>query len=136
PDERFIAIRALAREMFEFREAARLSLGAGWDERTSAEQNEFVRLFGDLLERSFIASVAARTQIADGVNVRFVGESVDSQTALVQTTMLGKNGHDVPFDYRLVQRDDRWVVRDVAIDGVSLTANYRAQFSRVIHASS
>ena len=33
-------------------------------------------------------------------------------------------------------RDRRWVVRDVSIEGVSLVANYRAQFDRVIRVSS
>jgi phospholipid transport system substrate-binding protein len=136
PEERLTAIRALAREMFDFHEAARFALGTEWVERTAAEREEFVRLFSDLLERAFIAGVASRTQIAEGVKVDFVGESMDGQTAVVRTTMLGRNGHDLPFDYRLAERDGHWIVRDVAIDGVSLTANYRAQFTRVIQASS
>ena len=36
----------------------------------------------------------------------------------------------------MVARGDRWAVRDVVIDGMSLAANYRAQFTRVIQSSS
>ena len=39
-------------------------------------------------------------------------------------------------DARLVRRGDRWLVYDVAIGGVSLTGNYRAQFDRIIRRSS
>ena len=36
----------------------------------------------------------------------------------------------------LIERDGRWRVYDVVIEGVSLVANYRTQFDRVIRSSS
>jgi hypothetical protein len=36
----------------------------------------------------------------------------------------------------MVYRNRRWAVRDVTIDGISLVANYRAQFAHVIRTSS
>src|SRR5262245_12372996 len=112
-DERIGAIRALAREMFDLREAARIALGPGWEERTPAEREEFVRLFSDLLERSFIAGIAGRTQISKGIT--FGGESRDGSAATVRTTMVGRNGRDVSCDYRMARWGERWIVRDVAI---------------------
>ena len=47
-----------------------------------------------------------------------------------------KNGTEIPVDYRLHQVADRWLVYDVAIEGVSLVANYRAQFNKIIQRSS
>ena len=135
-EERLGAIRAVARRMFDLREAAQLSLGPVWGDRTPAEREAFVRVFSDLLERSFIAGIAARIRLSDGVKVSFTGESVDGPVATVHTTVLDKSGGEIPFDYRLIERDGRWAVRDVVIDGVSLVANYRAQFARVIQASS
>jgi len=136
PDDRFRAIQTLVREIFDFHEAARLSLGPDWEARTPAERNEFVRLFADLVERSFIGSVAARIRLADGVKVNYLGESIEGATATVRTTMVSRQGFELPFDYRMIEGADRWAVRDVVIDGMSLTANYRAQFARVIQASS
>jgi phospholipid transport system substrate-binding protein len=40
------------------------------------------------------------------------------------------------MDYRLIEKDGRWRVYDVVIEGVSLVANYRTQFDRVIRSSS
>jgi phospholipid transport system substrate-binding protein len=136
PEARMSEIHALVRSAFDFREAARLSLGADWDERTPAEQERFVLLFADLLERSFILGVTSRVNVTDGVTVSFLGESMDGATAVVRTSILARNGIELPFDYRMNERGNRWVVCDVAIDGVSLVANYRAQFARVIQASS
>ena len=39
------------------------------------------------------------------------------------------------FDHML-RRGDRWMAYDVAIEGVSLVANYRTQFNRIIQSSS
>jgi len=136
PDERFRAIQSIAREIFDFHEAARVSLGPDWDARTSSERDEFVRLYADLLERSFIAGVAARIRLADGIKVSYQGESIEGGTATVRTLMVSRGGLELSFDYRMVERADRWAVRDVVIDGMSLAANYRAQFARIIQASS
>ena len=134
--ERLTAIRAITRQIFDFREATRLALGPVWRERTPAERDTFVQLYADLLERAFIAWIAARAQIAGGPRVTFLGETVDEGHATVRTTVLGRTGQELSLDYRMIERGDRWAVRDVVIDGVSLAANYRAQFTRVIQSSS
>jgi phospholipid transport system substrate-binding protein len=136
PEVRMSAIHTLVRGAFDFREAARLSLGPDWDERTPAEQARFERLFADLLERSFIRAVTSRVDVGDGIKVSFLGESMDGATAIVRTTIVARSGLELPFDYRMIERDGGWAVCDVAIDGVSIAANYRAQFARVIQASS
>ena len=40
------------------------------------------------------------------------------------------------LDHDMIYRDKQWAVRDVTIDGISLVANYRAQFAHVIRTSS
>ena len=136
PEERMDAIRRLVRSAFDFGEAARLSLGADWSERTPAERARFVRLFADLLERSFIVGLTSRISVGDAIRVSYLGESIDGATAIVRTTVVARSGLELPFDYRMIERGSRWAVCDVAIDGVSLVANYRAQFARVIQTSS
>src|SRR6267143_1969153 len=46
-------IRRIAAELFDFDEMARRTLTRHWNTRTPEEQAEFVRLFTDLLERSY-----------------------------------------------------------------------------------
>jgi len=136
PQERLEAIRALIRGIFDFPGAAELSLGPEWSARTSAEQAEFVRLFSGLLERTFIAGIAGRIRLADGVHVSYLGESIEGALATVRTAIASKSGLDLPFEYRMIERSGRWMVRDVMIEGVSVAANYRAQFAHVMQATS
>ena len=135
-ESRLGAIRAIVREMVDVRAAAQLSMGASWNARTAAEREEFVPLFAELLERALIGGIAGKIRFPDGLQVRYVGESVEGSVATVWTTIASRSGIDLPFTYRMIERAGRWAVRDVVIDGVSMAANYRAQFVRVIQSSS
>ncbi len=126
------AIRDLVNEVIEARAASALALGATWNSRAREDQDEFVRLFSSVLERGFVAAIVSQANMTGGVKVQYLGESIDGDSASVATTLLSRNGTELPVDYWLVRRGERWKVQDVAIDGVSLIANYRAQFSRVL----
>ncbi|TMQ23518.1 MAG: hypothetical protein E6K82_10925 [Candidatus Rokuibacteriota bacterium] len=131
PQERLRAIRRRVDDVFDFREAAMLALGREWAARTPAEQNEFVALFADLLERSFVWRVAGKASLAGGVRVDYLSETVNGEAATVETEVATRAGNALRLDYRMVYRGERWVVRDVVMDGVSTMDNYRAQFQRL-----
>jgi phospholipid transport system substrate-binding protein len=57
---------------------------------------------------------------------------VDGGLATVSTKIITKNGTEVPVDYRLFMRGDRWMIYDLSIDGISLVSNYRTQFNKII----
>ena len=42
----------------------------------------------------------------------------------------------MPLDYAMHDTGGRWRVYDLSIDGISLVANYRSQFNRIIRTSS
>ena len=60
--ERRAAVRKVADEIFDFAETARRALGRHWAARTPQEREEFVKLFGDLLERSYISKISGGTK--------------------------------------------------------------------------
>lgn len=128
------AIRDLVNEVFDFRGASALALGSAWLSRTPEEQDEFVRLFAVFLERGFVGMIGAKASVADGVKIQYVDESIGDGWAGVATSLLTRSGQELPVDYWFVRRGDRWKVQDVFIDGVSLIANYRSQFNRVLGA--
>jgi phospholipid transport system substrate-binding protein len=135
-DEPRQAVLSLVNEVFDFPGAAALALGPVWQSRTLEQQKEFVRLFTGFLERGYVAVIGSKASVADGVKIQFLGESVAGDSATVATTLLTRNGSELPVDYSMVRRGDRWAVRDVIIDGVSLVANYRAQFNRILRTTS
>jgi phospholipid transport system substrate-binding protein len=130
--ERRVAVRKVADEIFDFGETARRALGRHWAARTPEERDEFVRLFGDLLERSYISKI----ELYGGEKIQYIGDRIDGETALVQSKLLTKNGSEVPIEYRMLKKAERWLVYDVVIEGVSLVANYRTQFNKIIQTSS
>jgi phospholipid transport system substrate-binding protein len=130
--ERRDALRQIANEVFDLPEMAKRALGRHWQARTPAEREEFTRLFADVLERAYLAKIDLYT----GEKVAFVGESIDGNYATVRTRIVTKHGTEIPVDYRLLRHGERWRAYDVAIEGVSLVANYRTQFNTVIQRSS
>jgi phospholipid transport system substrate-binding protein len=136
PMEKLRAIRRHVDEMVDFREAAMLALGREWHARTPLEQNEFVALFADLLERSFVWRVAGKASLGGGVRVDYLGETVTGDAASVDTAIAGRDGNDFRLEFRMVRRGERWVVRDIVLDGVSSMENYHAQFQRMVRDAS
>jgi phospholipid transport system substrate-binding protein len=130
--ERRKAVRKIAEEIFDFGETAKRSLARHWGGRTPAEQQEFVQLFADLLERSYISKV----ELFNGERITYSGETIDGDLAMVRTRIITKQGTEIPVDYRLHKKGERWLVYDVVIEGVSLIANYRTQFNKIIQTSS
>ena len=132
--ERRAAVRAVANETFDFRETARRALGRHWQGLSDQDREEFSSLFADVLERAYVT----RIEQYSGERIAYAGEALDpgGDIATVRTRFTLKNGSEVPVDYRQVRRGDRWLVYDVSIEGISLVANYRSQFSKVIETSS
>jgi phospholipid transport system substrate-binding protein len=129
--ERRIAVRKIANEIFDFGEIARRSLGRYWQPLSETQRGEFVGLFADLLERSYISKI----ELYGGEKIIYSGERVDGDLATVSTKIITKNGTEVPVDYRLFRRGDSWRVYDVNIEGISLVSNYRTQFNKIIQTS-
>jgi phospholipid transport system substrate-binding protein len=130
--ERRTAVRKVADEIFDFAETAKRSLGRHWAARTPEEREEFVKLFGDLLERSYISKI----ELYGGEKIQYIGDRIEGDTAVVQSKLLTKAGGEVPIEYRMLKKGERWLVYDVVIEGVSLVANYRTQFNKIIQTSS
>lgn len=131
--KRRLAIRGVAEDLFDFNEMARRSLAKHWKDRSKAERDEFVRLFTDLLERTYLGVVDNYA----GEKIVYGGEWFEGAFAVVKARIvLPGRGHDVPIEYRLAQTGQRWAVYDVVVDGVSFVSNYRSQFDRVIASSS
>jgi len=130
--DRRAAVRKVAEEVFDIQETAKRALGPHWQQRTPAEREEFTQLFADLMESTYIA----RIDEYGSEKIRYTGEKVDGDTAIVQTRVLTKKGTEAPVDARMIRRGDKWYIYDVMIEGVSLVGNYRTQFDRIIRSSS
>lgn len=132
PEQRQAAVRKVAIEIFDVSETARRALGRHWQSRTPAERDEFTRLFAELLESTYISKI----DLYGGEQLKYVGESIDGDFAIVRATIVRRRGADVPVEARMLRQSDRWYIYDIAVEGISLINNYRAQFDRIIQTSS
>ena len=126
------AIRKVANDIFDWSEIARRSLARHWQPLSEAQRTEFVGLFSELLERSYISKI----ELYGGEKILYTNERLDGDYGTVATKIITKNGTEVPVDYKMFRRGERWLVYDVNIEGVSLVSNYRTQFNKIIQTAS
>jgi phospholipid transport system substrate-binding protein len=130
--DRRAAVRKIAHEAFDVAEAAQRVLARHWKDRTPTEREEFTQLFADLLEQTYIA----RMDEYGGERIRYLSESIDGKLASVRARIVTRTGTEVSVESRMNLRGDRWLIYDILIENVSLVANYRSQFDRIIRTSS
>jgi phospholipid transport system substrate-binding protein len=111
---------------------AKRSLGPAWNKRTPDEKKEFVSLFSDLLEDTYIRKI----ERYDHEKVLYTGERVEGSYAAVRTKVVTEKEVEIPVEYRIFRKDGKWEVYDIIIEGVSLVNNYRTQFSDIIRSES
>ena len=130
--ERRAQIRQGAEALFDFKEMARRSLGDRWEVLSRADQDEFTRLFTNLIATSYMSKI----ELYAGEPILYLGEQVNGEGAAVQSRMVTPKGSQVDVEYHLYHAQDRWVVYDVSVSGVSLVGNYRTQFSHLLQRTS
>lgn len=130
--ERRSRLRKVIYLRFDFADMARRSLGPTWRRISPAEQQEFVRLFTELLAESYVNNIESY----NGEKILYGRETQEQEYAEVDTKLVTKRGEEIPVDYRLHKVDGDWRVYDVVIENISLVNNYRAQFTRLLEKSS
>jgi phospholipid transport system substrate-binding protein len=121
-------LRSFYGEMFDEAEFSRRTLGANWKKLNPAQQQEFVRLFREVLEKAYINKILAYTN----EKIVFSKETtLANNLALVQTKII-TSSQEIPIDYRVMLKDGTWKVYDVVVENVSLVQNYRSQFNSIL----
>jgi len=113
---------------FDFTEMGKRALGASWRRRTPKEQEEFVRLFTELLERAYTDTIESYTD----EKIVYTGERMDDNYADVNSKILTREGEEFSLNYKTHLIGGEWRVYDVIIQNISMANNFRSQFNRVI----
>lgn len=113
----------------DFSRVAALVLGPHWREASPSQRQAFERELKTLLIQTY-ASALDRLSTWE---LRYPPmRLVPGQTrALVRTELRQTGGAFVAVDYRMALKGDRWVAYDALVEGVSLLAAYRAQFTEI-----
>jgi phospholipid transport system substrate-binding protein len=117
---------------FDFTEMARRALGSNWRRRTPQEQDEFVKLFTDVLERAYADIIESYSD----EKIVYLNERIEGGYADVASKILTSKGEEYSINYKAHLVSNEWKVYDVVAENISLVNNYRSQFNRVIANSS
>lgn len=109
-----------------FESMTRRAIGPGWREFSPAQQTEATRLFTKLIIRSY----SNKFTPGEEPEVKYLkGSSQGPDKIEMPTSMLYK-GSRYSIVYRMENRG-KWLITDILVEGVSLIANYRAQFNEL-----
>lgn len=128
----------VAGEIFEYSVMARMSLARHWQELSAEQQQEFVRVFRQLLEANYFDKVLTYLEeIARYTpeNVAITDEIVFTERKAEVQTSIAYEGKTVPVNYRFVKLKAGWQIYDISVEGVSLVQNYRSQFGEALAGS-
>jgi phospholipid transport system substrate-binding protein len=114
-------------ERFDFRAMSQRTLATNWKSTSKEQRQEFVQLFSKLIENTYIGRVEAYTD----EKIDYPGEKIKGKKAVVETLILTDNA-DIPVNYKVYQKNDKWWVYDVVIEGISLISNYRSSYQEIV----
>jgi phospholipid transport system substrate-binding protein len=126
--ERRDQLRQILFARFDFTEMAKRALGSNWRRRTTQEQEEFVHLFADILERAYADIIESYTD----EKIVYLNERIEGPFADVASKILTSKGVEYSIQYKAHLVSNEWKVYDVLAENISLVNNYRSQFHRVI----
>lgn len=122
-------VEDIARARFDFDILSRLVLARHWKELSSEQQSQFVEEF----KRHLSVTYGKNVESYNNEHVEVTGERAESGgDSTVKTRIVRPNAPEILVDYRLRQLKEEWRIIDVIIEGVSLVANFRAQFQEII----
>jgi phospholipid transport system substrate-binding protein len=123
-------LRGLIAPVFDFAMMSRFALGYHWRDLDSQQRAEFIDVFTNFIQDSYLT----RIDEYSGQDVEFGKVMFDgAEYAQVHTSVVGGGAAATAMNYRLERSGETWKVYDVTVDNLSILANYRNQFSRVMN---
>ena len=138
-DERRDILLKLIKKRINEEAFAIKALGAHWQNRTEEEKKEFVEIFSDLLERTYLKKIddyLAKAGTFSEKNILYLNETTKGPYVVIETKIIVSKDTEIPVHYLFQNKQGDWLAIDIAIEGVSLVKNYRAQFSEILSQSS
>lgn len=117
----------IAKERFDFQEMSKRVLGQQWRKLDSKEQQNFERLFTQLLQYAYVGKIEEYA----GQKIEYVQQRIKEDRAEVQTLLVDKE-KSIPISYIMLLKDENWMTYDVVVEGVSLVRNYMEQFKDIL----
>ena len=121
-------LRVIYKSMFDEVEFSKRTLARNWNKFNLAQQKEFIGLFEQVLEKSYVDKILSYTD----QKIEFYKENMNSESQAEIQTKIITSSKEIPIFYRMILKDGKWKVYDVVVENVSLVQNYRTQFNDIL----
>ena len=121
-------LRAIFDNTFDYTELSRSTLSRYWDKLKPDQQTEFIQLYKALLEKLYMDAILSYKdqEIVIGKE-RPLGENrVEVDTKIISEKL------ETPINFRMIFKNNQWWCYDFVIENISVVANYRSQFGRIL----
>jgi phospholipid transport system substrate-binding protein len=123
-------LREAIENEFDFSEMSRSALGYHWRALSPNQRSQFTQLFTAFIEDAYLSKI----QDYSGQQVQFQGQTPLGQGyTQINTAIVQGSKSPISVNYLMLQKDTTWKIYDVTVDAISIIANYRNQFNRVIN---
>ncbi len=116
--------------MFDFDEIAQRAVARNWSAFNDTEKADFTDVFAQFLGNTYIDKIQGEYH---NEQIVYLGQDFYSDTYAEVKTLIVRETLKIPVNYRMLKGDeDRWMVYDIIVEGVSLVKNYRTQFASIL----
>ena len=123
-----ILCRVLARDV-DIPLIGRFVIGRYWDKADVKQQREYLTLFKAFLVRTYAARLGGiRIDEFEVLDARTVGEA----DILVRSRVDSGERRPVRADWRVRERDGRYLILDLSVEGISMAIMLRQEFASVL----
>jgi phospholipid transport system substrate-binding protein len=137
--DRRLKLRAIAEAHFDFEGMARSAVGYHWRTFSDDQRKEFTPLFTSFIEDVALSqiekySVEKVQQDIQSSVIVFTREQIEGDRAEVFSTVtLQRRSSPLDVSYLMSSVSGEWKIYDINVDAISVIANYRNQFNRVLN---
>jgi phospholipid transport system substrate-binding protein len=139
-DARQKKLRAIAESHFDFSEMARSAVGTHWRTFSEQQKTEFVPLFTTFIEDVYLSQIESYSvqKINERINstkIQFIKQNSEGPdyAEVLSSVTLQDRPNPIAVNYEMRRDGNEWKIYDITIDAISVIANYRNQFNRVLN---
>ena len=126
-NDKLAALSVLFTKFLDTDAMGRAALGKHWSSFTPEQQKEFLVLFRKLLQRTYVQELL----LFEKPNFVYVGETRLDGEASVKTKIVTPRD-DFNIVYQLRSEGEGWLVTQITVEDVSLTANLGSQLDHLL----
>lgn len=127
-DAKRAEFRRLLNDSFDMSTIGRFSLGTYWKSATAAQQQEYQKLFNNMIVKVY----SQRFSEYQGQKFDVRSARAEGKDSLVTSFIVPSSGPQVRVDWRVRSKNGSYKVVDIIVEGVSMSQTQRADFASVI----